>query len=143
VRTIMHRVPAVQHVPQNRVPDMEADAPHHGFVGPEKATERAVAVKAWIERQHRCSSWCYEKHLNAQCLQAHQSSSFNSDVRGNYKLFRSQFLKGRIRLALSAIAVALFTDRSAVAFGFKVESLNVTAGKLRYPKEAHRPGSSW
>src|SRR5262245_21515242 len=47
-------VPAVQHVLQNRVPDMEADAPHHGFVGPEKATERAVAVKAWIERQHRC-----------------------------------------------------------------------------------------
>src|SRR5262245_42234133 len=50
----MHCAPAVQHVLQYVSADVEAHAPHQRFVGPQNAT--AIAVKARIERQHRCSS---------------------------------------------------------------------------------------
>jgi hypothetical protein len=33
-----------------------SNAPHHRFIGPKNATEHAVAMKAYVERQHRCSS---------------------------------------------------------------------------------------
>jgi hypothetical protein len=52
----MHWIPAMQHVLENQGPDVEAYASHHRFIGPKNATERSViAVKAYIERQHRCS----------------------------------------------------------------------------------------
>src|SRR5262249_15314348 len=56
VRT-MHWIPAMQHVLENQGPDVEAHAYHHRFIGPKNTTEfSVVAVKAYIERQHRCLS---------------------------------------------------------------------------------------
>src|SRR5262245_25638929 len=54
VRVVVHCVPAVQHVLQDRGADVEAHALHGRLVRPNKAADETVAMKSVFERQHRC-----------------------------------------------------------------------------------------